>query len=116
MIRLPPRRRGGAPASGPKPRTEIIVQPEPAAILAALPDPVILVDRGGCIRFVNPAAEQVLGSGAAALRGSALADFLAPHSPLLSLVNSVWRVGNTISEYDVLVEGPRFASRSRSFA
>jgi len=112
MIRMPSRRRGGAPASRAKPRSQIMVQPGPAAILAALPDPVILVDRGGCIRFVNPAAEQFLGSGAAALRGSALADFLAPHSPLLSLVNSVWRVGNTISEYDVLVEGPRFGSRS----
>ena len=112
MIRVPLRRRGGAPASRPKPPSEIVVEPEPAAILAALPDPVILVDRGGCIRFVNPAAEQFLGSGAAALCGSTLADFLAPHSPLLSLVNSVWRVGNTISEYDVLVEGPRFGGRS----
>jgi len=112
MIRVPLCRRGGAPASRPKPPSEIVVEPEPAAILAALPDPVILVDRGGCIRFVNPAAEQFLGSGAAALCGSTLADFLAPHSPLLSLVNSVWRVGNTISEYDVLVEGPRFGGRS----
>jgi two-component system nitrogen regulation sensor histidine kinase GlnL len=61
---------------------------------------------------VNPAAEQFLGSGAAALCGSALADFVAPHSPLLTLVDSVWRIGNTISEYDMLIEGPRFGSRS----
>lgn len=81
-------------------------------ILGALPDPVIVIDRRGRILFVNPAAEQFLGSGAAALRGSAVADFVAPHSPLLSLVDSVWRVGNTISEYDMLLEGPRLGSRS----
>jgi two-component system nitrogen regulation sensor histidine kinase GlnL len=28
------------------------------------------------------------------------------------LIASVWRVGNTISEYDILLEGPRFGSRS----
>jgi two-component system, NtrC family, nitrogen regulation sensor histidine kinase GlnL len=84
--------------------------PEAAAILAALPDPVIVIDRHGRIRFVNPAAEQFLGSGAGALRGSALADLVAPHSPLLSLVDSVRRVGNMISEYDVVLEGPRLGS------
>lgn len=86
--------------------------PPEAMILAALPDPVLAIDRGGYIRFVNPAAEQFLGSGAAALCGGALADFVAPHSPILSLAESIWRIGNTISEYDMLLEGPRFGSRS----
>ncbi len=81
-------------------------------MLAALADPVIVVDRGGEIRMVNPAAEQFFGTGAAALHGAALADLVAPHSPLLSLVDAVWRVGNTISEYDVPLEGPRFGSRT----
>ncbi len=82
------------------------------AVLAALPDPVIVVDRGGQIRFANSAAEQFFGSSAAALRGSALADLVAPHSPLLALVQSVWRDGNSISEYDLALDGARFASRS----
>lgn len=112
MIKSPPRRRGGTPPSTTRPRPEIAVQPEAAVILAALPDPVIVVDRDGRIRFVNPAAEQLLGSGATALCGTTLADFLAPHSPLLSLVDAVWRIGNTVAEYDVLVEGPRLGSRS----
>ena len=42
--------------------------------------------------------------------GSALADFVPPHSPVFALVDSVWRIGNTIAEYDVLLEGPRFGS------
>jgi two-component system nitrogen regulation sensor histidine kinase GlnL len=81
-------------------------------IVAALADPVIVIDRSGCIRFVNPAAEQFIGASAAALCESELADYLSVHSPLLSLVDSVWKVGNTISEYDMMLEGPRFGSRS----
>ena len=101
------RRRASAPA--PSPTSEHGL--EAAIILGALPDPVIVIDRNGHVRVVNPAAEQFLGSGAAALCGGALAALVAPHSPLLSLVESVWRVGNTISEYDILLEGPRFGSR-----
>jgi len=82
------------------------------AILEALPDPVIVIDRSERICFVNPAAEQFLGSGAAALCGSHLADFVAPHASVTSLIDAVWRVGNTICEYDVLLEGPRYGSRS----
>jgi len=112
MIMASPRRRGGATASTTKRRPVVDAQPEAAVILAALGDSVIVIDRSGNIRLVNPAAEHFLGAGAAALCGSALADFVAPHSPLLSLVDSVWRIGNTISEYDMLLEGPRFGSRS----
>jgi two-component system, NtrC family, nitrogen regulation sensor histidine kinase GlnL len=112
MIKTSLRRRGHLSALGVKRRSRLEAQADAAAILAALPDPVIVVERTGQIRFVNPAAEQFFGSSAAALCGSALADLVAPHSPLLSLVHSVWRVGNTISEYDILLEGPRFGSRS----
>ena len=101
------RRRGGPPAPPPEAAGGLAA----AAILGALPDPVIVVNSSGHICFVNPAAEQFLGTGAAALRGVALADLVAPHSPLLALVNSVRRIGNTISEYDVLLDGPRLGSR-----
>jgi two-component system, NtrC family, nitrogen regulation sensor histidine kinase GlnL len=106
-MRVALRKRGGAPASA----TRSGAQPEAVRILAALPDPVVVVGRGGNIRFVNPAAEQFFGSGAVALCGTSLADLVAPHSPLMSLVDSVWRGGNTISEHDILLEGPRFGSR-----
>jgi two-component system, NtrC family, nitrogen regulation sensor histidine kinase GlnL len=99
------RRRGGGAASTGSGHAKA------AAVLAALPAPVIVIDRAGRIRSVNPAAEQFFGHGAVALRASRLADLVAPRSPLLSLVDSVWRIGNTISEYDVLLEGARFGSR-----
>jgi two-component system, NtrC family, nitrogen regulation sensor histidine kinase GlnL len=112
MIMGSPRRPSGAPSSKTKRRSLDNAQPDAAVILAALADPLIVIDRSGNIRFVNPAAEQFLGSSAAALCGSGLADLVARHSPLLSLVDSVWRIGNTISEYDMLLEGPRLGSRS----
>jgi two-component system nitrogen regulation sensor histidine kinase GlnL len=106
MIRPPFRRRSTGARGQPR------ALPDAAAVLGALADPVVVVDRGGEIRLVNPAAEQFLGTGAAALRGTGLAELVAPHSPLLSLVDTVWRVGNTISEYDIPLEGPRFGSRT----
>jgi two-component system, NtrC family, nitrogen regulation sensor histidine kinase GlnL len=104
------RRRAQAPTVTPPPTAAEEV--DAAAILGALPDPVIVIDRGERIRFVNPAAEQFLGTGAATLSGGLLTDFVAQHGSLAALIASVWRVGNTISEYDMLLEGPRFGSRS----
>jgi two-component system nitrogen regulation sensor histidine kinase GlnL len=85
---------------------------EPAAVLAALPDPILVLDRSGRIGLANPAAEQFLGASAAALRGAPLADFLAPHSPLLTLLQAAWRAGNTICEYDLPLDGPRIGSHT----
>ena len=108
----PPRGRRRAQASTVTPPPTAAEEVDAAAILGALPDPVIVIDRGERIRFVNPAAEQFLGTGAGTLSGSLLTDFVAQHSSLAALIASVWRVGNTISEYDMLLEGPRFGSRS----
>lgn len=84
---------------------------DPAILLAALPDPIIALDRGGAVRFVNPAAEQFLGIGAPALRGVHLVELIVASSPLFGLVEAVWRDGGSIAEYDVLLEGPRLPPR-----
>src|SRR6266478_10002015 len=86
--------------------------PDAAALLAALPNPLIALDRGGTVRFVNPAVEQFFGVSAAALIGHPLTDVIVPHSPLFALAEAVWRTGGSIAEYDVPLEGPRFAARS----
>src|SRR5439155_732748 len=86
--------------------------PDTAALLAALPDPVLALDRGGIVRFVNPAAEQFFGTGAAALCGTPLADLVVPHSRIFTLLDAVGRSGGSIAEYDVVLEGPRLAPRS----
>jgi len=86
--------------------------PDTALLVAALPSPVLALDRGGTIAFVNPAAEQFFGVSAAQLIGNPLADFIAPHSPLFTLADAVWQSGGSIAEYDLVLEGPRFSARS----
>ena len=85
---------------------------DPSALLAALPDSVLALDRRGIVRWVNPAAEQFLGTGAVALCGHPLAEFILPQSPLFALIEAVWRSGGSIAEYDVLLEGPRLPPRT----
>ncbi|HEX3953171.1 MAG TPA: ATP-binding protein [Stellaceae bacterium] len=94
-------RRGRSPA-----------MPDTAILLAALPSPVLALDRVGIVRFVNLAAEQLFGTGAAALIGHPLTDCIAADSPLFTLVEAVWRTGGSIAEYDVLLESPRFSPRT----
>ena len=94
------------------PRRGAAAMPDMAGLLAALPNPVIALDRDHIARFVNPAAEQYFGTGAASLVGKPLADHLRPDSPIFALVDAVWRSGGTIAEYDILLEGPRFAART----
>jgi two-component system nitrogen regulation sensor histidine kinase GlnL len=86
--------------------------PDSAVLLAALPNPVLALDRNAVVRLVNPAAEQFFGISAAALVGHPLADFVVPQSPLFTLADTVWKSGGSIAEYDLLLEGPRFAARS----
>jgi two-component system nitrogen regulation sensor histidine kinase GlnL len=93
-------------------RSRQSVPPDTAALLAALPNPVIALDPAGIVRFVNPAAEQFFGISAAALSGSPIAEHLLPDSPLFGLVEAVRRSEGSIAEYDVIIAGPRFPARS----
>jgi two-component system, NtrC family, nitrogen regulation sensor histidine kinase GlnL len=86
--------------------------PDPPALLAALPNPVLALDKSGAIRFVNPAAEQFFGASAAGLTGSALSDHVLPDSPIFGLAEAVRRSEGSISEYDVILAGPRFPART----
>lgn len=86
--------------------------PDSAALLAALPNPVVALDRAGTVRFVNPAAEQFFGASAAALVARKLSEFIQPRSQIFTLIEAVWRSGGSIAEYDALLEGPRFPARS----
>ena len=114
MIKTPLRRRG---SSNPKRRPLGVARPDAAVILAALArsrsSSSIAADG---IRFVNPAAEQFFGSSAAALLRQRARRFRGAAQPAASRSSTrCWRIGNTISEYDMLLEGPRFGrARSRS--
>ncbi len=83
---------------------------DPGAVLAALPEPVFVVDADGTFRFLNSAAEQFFAGGQAALTGRRLTDLLQADSPLVALIDQARFAGSSISEYGVTVESPRIGS------
>src|SRR5690606_2793095 len=52
-----------------------------AAVLAALPTPVFVVDAGNTFQFLNAAAEQFFAGGRATLIGRTLTELVQPDSP-----------------------------------
>jgi two-component system, NtrC family, nitrogen regulation sensor histidine kinase GlnL len=84
---------------------------EANAVLAALPDPVLVLDRGDRLRYANAAAEQFFDTSAATLVTAALVEFLPSDSPLFALVDSVRVSGHSVSEYGVTLETPKLGSR-----
>ena len=83
-----------------------------AAVLGALPVPVILLDAVGGFRFVNHAAEQFLGLSQQQLAHMALADLLPPDSPLLQMIDLVRRTGTPVADHDLSIESLRLHKRS----
>src|SRR3712207_6344022 len=86
--------------------------PHPAAILNAMTQPVIVLDRGRRVRFLNVDAQHFLQAGASALLDSDLADALPADSPVFSLVAKVFAEGSSMSEYGVVIETPRIGRRA----
>jgi two-component system nitrogen regulation sensor histidine kinase GlnL len=82
-----------------------------AAILGALPVPVILLDPEDRFRHVNHAAEQFLGISAAWLAQHRLSDLLPSDNPLFLLIEQVRRTEATISDHDLNLESPRLHKR-----
>ncbi len=75
-----------------------------------MPDPVLVVDDGNFILWVNNAGEQFLEASAATLRGCNLSDLLPLDSPLFSLIETVRSSGSSIAEYSVPIETPRLGA------
>jgi two-component system, NtrC family, nitrogen regulation sensor histidine kinase GlnL len=76
-------------------------------ILALLPNPVLLLEEDGAIRYVNQAAEHFFAAGAPYLCQCRLSDIVPYDSPLLALVALVVREGMTMSEHAVALGTPR---------
>jgi two-component system nitrogen regulation sensor histidine kinase GlnL len=82
-----------------------------AAVLGALPVPVILLDVENRFRHVNHAAEQFLGISAAGLASLGLSDLLPSDNPLFLLIEQVRRTEAMISDHDLTLESPRLHKR-----
>ena len=85
----------------------IPARPDPAALLSALPIPMLLLDRANRFRFVNHAAEQFLGISAAQLSQLSLADLVPYDNPIFQLIEQVRSGDLTISDHDMTLESPR---------
>jgi two-component system, NtrC family, nitrogen regulation sensor histidine kinase GlnL len=84
---------------------------EAHVVLAALPDPVLVVDEHGTLRYANLAAEVFFDAGTTMLLGLPLSELLPPDSPVFALIDSVSRTGASVSEYGVGVDMPRVGVR-----
>ena len=83
-----------------------------AAVLEALPEPVLVVAGNGLVEFVNPAAEQFFAVGRAALAGRSIAELVPADSPLLPLIAQARDGGSPISEYGVTLDTPRIGAHT----
>ncbi len=81
-------------------------------LLDALTSPVLAVDQGDRICFVNPAAEHFFDAGASHLQNRRIDELLPFGSPLLTLVGQVRQEGRAISEYGIEVDTPRIGSHA----
>ena len=83
--------------------------PDAAAVLGALPVPVVVIDQENRFRLVNHAAEQFLGISVAGLAQLRLPDLVPPDSPLFLLIEQVRKSEATVANYDMTLESPRLA-------
>ncbi len=81
--------------------------PDAAAVLSALPVPVVLIDAENRFRFLNHAGEQFLGISAAQAARLPLTDMVPADSPIFLLIDQVRRHGVTVSDHDMTLDGPR---------
>jgi two-component system nitrogen regulation sensor histidine kinase GlnL len=81
--------------------------PDAAALLSALPLPVVLIDINDRFRFANHAAEQFLGISSGQLSQLALSDLVPLDNPIFLLIDQVRRGDVTVADYDLTLESPR---------
>ena len=85
-----------------------VVEPiDHAAMIENLLVPIVLLGPSDRIRYANGAAEQFFGTSVAQLRHYALSDFLPRDHPIFLLVEQVRRMGLTVVEHELVLEGPR---------
>ncbi|MCK5623607.1 MAG: PAS domain-containing protein [Alphaproteobacteria bacterium] len=81
--------------------------PDGAAVLNALPDPVLVIGPDNSILYANNAAEQLFRYSRSYMRERVLSDLIPHDSPVLLLVDRVRREESTMSQHGVRLETPR---------
>ena len=81
--------------------------PDGAAVLNALPDPVLVIGPDDSILYANNAAEQLFRYSRSYMRERVLSALIPHDSPVLLLVDRVRREESTMSQHGVRLETPR---------
>jgi len=84
----------------------------PFAILAAVPDPIIVVDEQGLIPYANPAGEEFFSSSVNILKRTSIEKLVPFGSPLLSLIDHVRQTNDRVSEYAVELGTPKIGMKN----
>jgi two-component system nitrogen regulation sensor histidine kinase GlnL len=82
-------------------------EPDGAAVLNALPDPVLVIGPDDSILYANNAAEQLFRHSRSYMRERVLSDLIPHDSPVLLLVERVRREDSSMSQHGVRLETPR---------
>jgi two-component system nitrogen regulation sensor histidine kinase GlnL len=90
------------------------VKIDQAQILGALPIAVVTLNENDAFCFMNYAAEEFFGSSLTLLRDSPLSDLLPVDHPIFLVLERARTDGLTVSEHDMVLEGPRLARRGTS--
>ena len=84
-----------------------MLPPESAAVLAAIPMPVVVLDEADRFHLANPAAELSFDLSSVSLAQLSLHDLLPPDSRLFSLLRQVRIAEAPVSDHDLILESPR---------
>ena len=85
------------------------VSPDAERWLEALPAPVLGIDSGERIGFVNAAAAELLAGVGRGLLGKRLEEIFGADAPLIALARRALAGASDVAESDVALEGPGFA-------
>ncbi|HYD87463.1 MAG TPA: ATP-binding protein [Vitreimonas sp.] len=83
--------------------------PDAERWLEALPAPVLGIDGGERIRFVNAAAAELLAGVGRGLLGRRLDEIFGPDAPIIDLARRALSGASGVAETDVALVGPGFA-------
>ncbi len=83
--------------------------PDAERWIEALPAPVLGIDNGERIRFVNAAAAELLAGVGRGLLGRRLDEIFGPDAPIIALARRALNGSSGVAEADVALVGPGFA-------
>jgi len=97
------------PIVRPRPTPLRSASPDAERWLEALPAPVLGIDSGERIRFVNAAAAELLAGVGRGVLGRRLDEIFGPDAPMVTLARRALASGAGVAESDVPLVGPGFA-------